>query len=1049
MERNKATKEQQNRELVGNSLELIGNQAICTCTNGSVPAQLNVVSQQKVFCNGGTRLIATNADKDVRSLNFGNCKAKNNAPCTACVKWSKVYDKIIVTNAFLPLTMKSEALCTSGGGKISFLTSGQQVLVIPPTSLKDANSIAYASPLLEESDMKREVKEERKAVDTPQKEYSKTAFVNGVRVNGVKTLSLRVNSQEELVFTNTLTENADPSTPIKWEVVYEGKNGENKTTILEAPPSRELFREEGIYKVYAYVKNRGNRLGGGYVLITVSSPKFTGIEWRDSNGRIAKHTSWKHIVYAHLKFEGVKDIAISAKIYYFGTERKEYITASPLPLQIDEGGNAKVELSLKYNQVAKMKEDRKPLKAKCKFYIELESNEWIENDKAIKDTPIEYTDEEEISSMFLYEDQECTKRVKGFIECGNTFYAKVSTRNLDNDTLTLFIFRHTVVEEENEEIKGTVYRQEKEIGKDGVVVFRIDTSEAWLIPDTSNSFDVFVLEGSFKDEIVVSPQGCWLEPNTSKYFRSGKDKGLIILSPKKEAIKEGQSITVVQEVKDKQGQCPRCREEWSDMLPRLRQVFSKISATRLEVVAKAYTRHMRKLGMDSCWVKAHIFAQAAIETGYTLTISEDMRYSRERLENIFPSSIFKGKWVLKPKRHWVSERDKNGQRIYKPGIKENLDSIYRVQNLKERDKLIANFVYAHKNGNGDYKSEDGWRFRGCGLVQLTGRINYQRVQNIMKNRLELETDIMTYGADTLEKDAELATIASMCYIYFYSRSKVKELCDGKRSTSEFSQKVGHDVDKGKNSNWSKKQHSFDTETSLAFKVDECTYISQKEKKEEHKAEVGWHDPLDNPQITIYTQKGNYNPCNQLFGVARPKGKRHQGIDFFAREGTPLYACLSGKVVTVRKKEDKDNPAKHNYVVIEISDEEQLKIFRLRRRTNYFVDKKNGECSEGPGFNASSNRIYFIYYHMSKITVIKGQSVNAGDIIGLSGITGVRDGTCGPHLHFEIKSANTFGDRLNNRVNPALYVYYKKENDLSKDEKAIQLDRKKNGQLKDS
>ena len=558
MERNKATKEQQNRELVGNSLELIGNQAICTCTNGSVPAQLNVVSQQKVFCNGGTRLIATNADKDVRSLNFGNCKAKNNAPCTACVKWSKVYNKIIVTNAFLPLTMKSEALCTSGGGKISFLTSGQQVIVIPPTSLKDANSIAYASPLLEESDMKREVKEERKEVDTPQKEYSKTAFVNGVRVNGVKTLSLRVNSQEELVFTNTLTENADPSTPIKWEVVYEGKNGENKTTILEAPPSRELFREEGTYKVYAYVKNRGSRLGGGYVLITVSTPRFINLEWKDSNGRTAKYTSRRHLVYAHLKFEGVKDIPISAKIYYFGTERKEYITASPIPLQIDEGGNAKIELSLKYNQVAKMKEDREPLKAKCKFYIELESNEWIENDKAIKDTPIEYTDDEEISSMFLYEDQACTKQIKGFIECGNTVYAKVSTRNLDNDTLTLFIFRHTVVEEENEEIKGTVYRQEKEIEKDGVVVFQINTSEAWLIPGTSNSFDVFVLEGSFKDEIVVSPQGCWLEPNTSKYFRSGKDKGLIILSPKREAIKEGQSITVVQEVKKKEQEQKIC-----------------------------------------------------------------------------------------------------------------------------------------------------------------------------------------------------------------------------------------------------------------------------------------------------------------------------------------------------------------------------------------------------------------------------------------------------------------------------------------------------------
>jgi putative chitinase len=54
-----------------------------------------------------------------------------------------------------------------------------------------------------------------------------------------------------------------------------------------------------------------------------------------------------------------------------------------------------------------------------------------------------------------------------------------------------------------------------------------------------------------------------------------------------------------------------------------------------------------------------------------------------------------------------------------------------AQQFEMLPEKLANTVYAERMGNGDAASGDGWRFRGRGFEQLTGRGNYTRLANAL------------------------------------------------------------------------------------------------------------------------------------------------------------------------------------------------------------------------------------------------------------------------------------------------------------------------------
>lgn len=133
----------------------------------------------------------------------------------------------------------------------------------------------------------------------------------------------------------------------------------------------------------------------------------------------------------------------------------------------------------------------------------------------------------------------------------------------------------------------------------------------------------------------------------------------------------------------------------------------------MELLRK-YKTLLDKHGVNTPKRQAMFLAQLAHESGLK-PISENLNYSEKGLLTVF-------------KKYFTPAQAKQYAR---------------------KPQAIANRVYANRMGNGSEVSGDGWRYRGRGFIQTTGKNNYKKLSEFAGVDYVSNPDLLLNEADAM------------------------------------------------------------------------------------------------------------------------------------------------------------------------------------------------------------------------------------------------------------------------------------------------------------
>jgi putative chitinase len=169
------------------------------------------------------------------------------------------------------------------------------------------------------------------------------------------------------------------------------------------------------------------------------------------------------------------------------------------------------------------------------------------------------------------------------------------------------------------------------------------------------------------------------------------------------------------------------------LLEQIKPIIPDMNWTKAESYLPYLNSVLPEFEINTPLRKAHFLAQLAHESGGLKYVEENLNYSAQGLRSVF------GKYFK---------------------------TIEIAEEYARKPEKIANRVYANRMGNGDEQSGDGWRYRGRGLIQLTGKSNYQRFSE--------DHSIDCVNNPDLLLDSKIALI-SACW--FWKKNKINTYAD--------------------------------------------------------------------------------------------------------------------------------------------------------------------------------------------------------------------------------------------------------------------------------
>ena len=116
-----------------------------------------------------------------------------------------------------------------------------------------------------------------------------------------------------------------------------------------------------------------------------------------------------------------------------------------------------------------------------------------------------------------------------------------------------------------------------------------------------------------------------------------------------------------------------------------------------------------KFELNTALRLAHFLAQAGHESGGFKAVNENLNYGAKGLLGIF-------------KKYFPTEE--------------------KAKLYERKPEKIANLVYGSRMGNGPEASGEGWKFRGRGYIQLTGKDNYKAFDAVVAESIVDNPDLV-------------------------------------------------------------------------------------------------------------------------------------------------------------------------------------------------------------------------------------------------------------------------------------------------------------------